>query len=242
VARPAPVGDGRVAVIIPVRGDAGPLAGLLARLGDEPDEVVVVSAGDDDAVRGVCADAGARCLASRPGRGPQQHAGALATDAGWLWFLHADALPEPGAAERIRAAGRAGAVGGHFRFRFRGSGTPGRRLLAALINLRARLGTPYGDQGLFFRRDIYLECGGFPDEPLFEEVPLVRRARRRGAFAPLPLSLGVSPRRWERDGWLRRTLGNRLLALGYALGISPRRLARIYEHREENRVTRQTRS
>jgi glycosyltransferase involved in cell wall biosynthesis len=242
VAPPAPVGDGRVAVVIPVRGDAGPLAGLLARLGNEPDEILVVSTGDDDAVRRVCADAGVRCLEARAGRGPQQHAGALAAGAEWLWFLHADALPEPGASARIREAGSGGAVGGYFRFRFRGSVTPGRRLLAALINLRTRLGTPYGDQGLFFRRDIYLECGGFPDEPLFEEVPLVRRARRRGDFAALPVSLGVSPRRWERDGWLSRTLGNRLLALGYAMGISPRRLARIYDNQEENRVNRQTRS
>lgn len=234
--------DERVSVIVPVRGDAGPLAELLQRLGGEPDEVVVVCAGDDLAASRICADAGARCLTARAGRGPQQHAGALAAAGGWLWFLHADALPAPGAVARIREAGRAGAVGGYFRFRFRGPGTRGRRLLAALINLRARIGTPYGDQGLFFRRDVYFDCGGFPDEPLFEEVPLVRRARHRGRFAALPVPLGVSPRRWERDGWLVRTAGNRLLALGYAMGISPRRLARIYENSKENRVTRQTRS
>jgi rSAM/selenodomain-associated transferase 2 len=236
------VNDERVSVIVPVRGDAGPLAELLHRLGDEPDEVVVVCAGDDPATTRICADTGARCLTARAGRGPQQHAGALAAAGGWLWFLHADALPEPGAVARIREAGRAGVAGGYFRFRFRGPDTRGRRLLAALINLRARLGTPYGDQGLFFRRDVYFDCGGFPDEPLFEEVPLVRRARRCGRFAALPVPLGVSPRRWERDGWLTRTAGNRLLALGYAMGISPRRLARIYENSKENRVTGQTRS
>jgi len=62
VARAAPLDDGRIAVIVPVRGDAGPLAGLLRHLGDEPDELLVVSAGDDPAVRRVCADAGARYL------------------------------------------------------------------------------------------------------------------------------------------------------------------------------------
>lgn len=219
----------RVAVVVPVRGDAEPLAELLGRLGDEPDEKIVVSAGDDTAVERICAEAGARCLTARAGRGPQQHAGALAAEADWLWFVHADALPGPGSVARIREAGRRGAVGGYFRFRFRGPQTAGRRLLAALINLRARFGIPYGDQGLFFRRDVYLDCGGFPDEPLFEEVRLVRDARRRGLFAGLPSPLGVSPRRWERDGWIRRTLGNRMLALGYAMGFSPRRLARVYE-------------
>jgi len=229
----------RVAVVIPVRGDAGPLAELLGRLGGEPDERIVVSAGDDPAVATVCRETGARCLSARPGRGTQQHAGALAAQSEWLWFLHADALPSPGSARRIREAGRAGAVGGYFRFRFQGRQTPGRGLLAALINLRARYGVPYGDQGLFFRRDVYLACGGYPDEPLFEEVRLVRCVRRRGRFASLPVPLGVSPRRWERDGWVRRTLGNRLLALGYAMGISPRRLARLYQNGSENRLTRQ---
>jgi hypothetical protein len=71
--------------------------------------------------------------------------------------------------------------------------------------------------------------GGFADEPLFEEVPLVRAARERGHFAAVSAAIGVSPRRWERDGWLRRSLGNRLLAIGYMLGISPRRLARRYD-------------
>lgn len=232
----------RVAVIVPVRGDAGPLAELLGRLGDEPDEMIVVSAGDDTAVERICAEARARCLTARAGRGPQQHAGALAARADWLWFLHADALPGPGSVAHIRETGRLGGVGGYFRFRFRGPQTAGRRLLAALINVRARVGIPYGDQGLFFRRDVYLECGGFPDQPLFEEVRLVRRVRRRGPFVALSATLGVSPRRWERDGWIRRTLGNRMLALGYAMGFSPRRLARIYENRKENRFNRQTRS
>ncbi len=232
----------RVAVIVPVRGDAAALAELLRRLGDEPDEKIVVSAGDDPAVERICAEAGARLLTSRAGRGPQQHTGALAAGTGWLWFLHADSLPCTGSVMRIREAGTRGAVGGYFRFRFRGPQTAGRRLLAALINFRARFGIPYGDQGLFFRRDVYLACGGFPDEPLFEEVRLVRRARRSGRFLALPVPLGVSPRRWERDGWIRRTLGNRTLALGYAMGFSPRRLARIYENGKENRVHRQTRS
>jgi hypothetical protein len=42
--------------------------------------------------------------------------------------------------------------------------------------------------------------------------------------------MGVSPRRWERDGWIRRSLMNRLLALGFALGVAPDRLARMYRH------------
>ncbi|MEJ2603181.1 MAG: glycosyltransferase [Gammaproteobacteria bacterium] len=232
----------RVAVIVPVRDDAGPLANLIRLIGDQPDEFIVVTAGEDAVTRVVCESAGVRCLRSSAGRGPQQHAGALAADSDWLWFLHADATPAATGVADIRRAGREGAVGGYFRFRFEGAPTRPRSILAGLINLRTRLGIPYGDQGLFFRRDVYVGCGGFPDQPLFEEVGLVRCARRRGPFPGLPTPIGVSPRRWERDGWVRRTAANRLLAIGYAMGISPRRLARFYDGREERRSVRRTRT
>ena len=121
-----------------------------------------------------------------------------------------------------------GAVGGHFRFRFSGAPAWRKRLLAALINLRVRLGVPYGDQGLFATRAAYASAGGFPDVPLFEEVPLVRGLRRCGRFATLDLAIGVSERRWVHDGWIRRTFENRLLAIAYMAGVSPQRLARRY--------------
>ena len=52
--------------------------------------------------------------------------------------------------------------------------------------------------------------------------------RRQGRLRALDTPIGVSPRRWERDGWIRRTVENRLLALGFALGVNPARLARRY--------------
>ena len=113
-------------------------------------------------------------------------------------------------------------------FRFAGAPDWRKRALAALINARARVGVPYGDQGLFATRAAYEAAGGFADAPLFEEVPLVRGLRRQGRFVALGESIGVSPRRWERDGWLRRTLANRALALAYMAGAAPERLARRY--------------
>jgi hypothetical protein len=49
-----------------------------------------------------------------------------------------------------------------------------------------------------------------------------------GAFVALPIDVEVSARRWERDGWWRRTVMNRALALGYILGVPPTRLAHWY--------------
>ena len=103
-----------------------------------------------------------------------------------------------------------------------------KRLLASFINIRARFGVPYGDQGLFIRNSNYMAMDGFRDAPLFEEVSLVKTARGLGNFVEIATPIGVSPRRWEQDGWFRRTLENRLLALGYMLGISPQTLSRRY--------------
>jgi hypothetical protein len=119
-----------------------------------------------------------------------------------------------------------GAVGGYFRFRFCGVRRWYKALLEHAIHLRSHWGVPYGEQGIFATREFFDVCGGFAATPLFEEVPLVKALRRQGRFDALPIPIGVSERRWERDGWWRRALGNRLLALGYMMGVSPARLAR----------------
>jgi rSAM/selenodomain-associated transferase 2 len=226
-----------IAVVIPVWGDKAPLARLLERIAAwrDPDLEIVVVAGDDDPdTARVTAKAGGRYLSSQPCRGRQLDLGARATTAAILWFLHADALPAAAACAEIRRTVAAGAVGGYLRFRFQGTPNPGKRLLAAAINLRARFGVPYGDQGLFATREAYGHTGGFPHQPLFEEVAVVKSLRRQGPVVALPLPIAVDPRRWERDGWLKRTLRNRWLALRYACGARPIQLAASYQRQERS--------
>lgn len=221
----------RISVVIPVLGDGALLGSLVERIramSTQPFEIIIVD-GDDD---GDCVAVAERfrCirLRTRSGRGNQLHAGAMRAGGDAIWFLHADAEPPADALDRIRDALTDGAIGGHFNFRFAGRPAWYKSLLATLINLRCSVGVPYGDQGLFIRRSVYNDIDGFADVPLFEEVAFVRAARKKGRFVALDTPLGVSPRRWERDGWLRRTLHNRLLAAAYSLGIPPSRLARQY--------------
>lgn len=220
-----------VAVVIPVLGDTPALDGLLSALGaatPAPAAVVVVDGAASEACRRVCAAHGARYAATRASRGHQLRHGAALAPGEVLWFLHADAQPPATAIAAIQDAVHAGAAGGYFRFCFTGPPAWYKRALAALINARSRLGVPYGDQGLFATRAAYMAAGGFADVALFEEVALVKSLRRIGPFVALDDRIGVSPRRWERDGWLRRTLENRALALAYMAGVSPQRLAQHY--------------
>jgi rSAM/selenodomain-associated transferase 2 len=221
-----------VAVVVPVLDDAVELARLLERIAAwpvRPAEIAVVAASDAAALAALCARHGCRLIHAEPNRGLQLDLGARATHAPVLWFLHADAAPPPEALAAIEGAVAAGAEGGCFRFGLAGARTPTKRLLERLVALRVRLGgIAYGDQGLFAQRSAYVETGGFPHQPLFEEVRLVRALRRRGAFRVLDCALPVSTRRWERDGWWRRSCRNRWLALRYACGAPAERLAATY--------------
>jgi rSAM/selenodomain-associated transferase 2 len=219
-----------IAVVVPVLGDAVELDALLARLAaQQPAELIVVSGRADAEVAAVCDRHGCAYAEAPANRGAQLDAGARRARAAMLWFVHADALPPDDALDAIAAAVRDGAESGCFRFAFQGPATWYKRLLARLVALRVRCGgMVYGDQGIFARRDVYLAEGGFAAWPLFEEVTLVRRLRARGTFRVLARALPVATRRWERDGWLRRTLHNRWLALRFSLGGSPDALAATY--------------
>jgi hypothetical protein len=63
-----------------------------------------------------------------------------------------------------------------------------------------------------------------------EDFDLVRRLGRAGRLAVLRAPARTSSRRYD-DGWLRRTLRNKAVLLGYVLGVPPERLARTYEGR-----------
>jgi hypothetical protein len=89
-------------------------------------------------------------------------------------------------------------------------------------------GIAYGDQALFCTRGAYESSGGFSHDPLFEEVQLVKGIRRYGKFRMLDVAVRVATRRWERDGWLKRTVHNRWLALCHFSGVPPTRLAAAY--------------
>ena len=222
-----------IAIVIPLLGDLAPLRALLGRIAGwsrQPREIIVVDAAADTQLEAFCERRGCLYRVSEACRGKQLDAGARAARADILWFLHADAIPGPSSVGEIAEAVARGTEGGHFRFRFSGTRMLRKTTIEWLTNLRVWLGgIPYGDQGIFVRRDIYLKCGGFPHQPLFEEVSLVRALRSRGRFRALSTPLGVSPRRWEQDGWLRRCLENRLLALAYGRGQAAHRLAERYD-------------
>lgn len=218
-----------ISIVVPTLDEDTTLAALLKSIRNwprKPREVIVVDGASRPETRALCERQQALWLPSVHGRGVQLMKGAAHAKGSTLWFLRPDCDPHPDSLGAIAVAIDSGAVGGYFRFRFSGPRRWYKPLLESAIRLRSRWGVPSGEQGLFATREFFDVCGGFAATPLFEEVPLVKALRRQGRFDALPLTIGVSERRWERDGWWRRILGQRLLALGYMMGLSPARLAR----------------
>ena len=119
-------------------------------------------------------------------------------------------------------------VAGAFQFRIDG---PQRalRLIDWGVNLRSRyLQMPYGDQALLLKTDTFHTIGGFSDLPIMDDFELVRRLRRLGRIAILPLPAITSARRWQTLGaWQRMWINQKVIA-GYYLGVPPDRLAKWY--------------
>lgn len=224
----------KISVIIPCLHDEDHLARLLLQLRQAemvdgvPLQIIVVDAADSPQCHALCQRHDALWSTATPSRGEQLRQGAALSEHEIIWFLHADADLDNQALIAVRRAIGGGATGGYFAFLFSDTDAWQGRLIERLVDWRNRVGVPYGDQGIFARRTAYFAAGQHAPWPLFEEVPLVKGLRRQGSFQRLEQGLGVSSRRWQRDGWWHRTCRNRLLALGFMLKLSPFTLARLY--------------
>ncbi len=223
-----------VTVVVPTRGDATPLARLAGDLAPSPGvEYIVSRTGPGDAAEATLR--GARpdlvWVDGPPGRGVQLNAGAAAATGRWLWFVHADSRLPADWLDAFRSLDLAqpAPVGGSFAFRLDSPAWQA-RVIERGVAWRVRwFGLPYGDQGLFVRRDVFTAMRGFAPWPLMEDVEFVRRLTRQGRVVHLSQQVTTSARRWERDGWWRRSSANLLTLSGYFLGIRPERLARRYD-------------
>ena len=221
----------KIAVIIPTLNEEQALPDTLASVARQGfDEILVVDGGSTDGTRAVAAARGIRCVtAEPPGRARQMNAGAAASRADVLLFLHADTRLPDGTRQAIeRALDDPACAGGRFDVRFeRDAGLAW--LIARLISLRSRLsGIATGDQALFVRRSTFEQLGGFADLPLMEDVDFTRRLRQAGHLAPLRARVVTSYRRWERCGAIRTIVLMWTLRFLYWIGVHPSRLKDLY--------------
>ena len=220
----------RLSIVVPVLNEAQDIAAFLAplqALRELGHEVIVVDGDSSDSTAGAAHPLADHVVASPRGRAIQMNRGARIGSGDALIFLHADTqLPDnaPGLIEKAlmhHAWGRF-----DVKIAGRSAWLP---VIAAMMNLRSRLtGIATGDHAIFVSRAAFDAVGGYPDQPLMEDIELSKRLKRIGPPACLRARVATSGRRWERHGAWRTVLLMWRLRLDYWRGVPAERLAARY--------------
>ncbi|PAP82530.1 hypothetical protein B1759_01060 [Rubrivirga sp. SAORIC476] len=230
-----------VSIVVPALNEVGGIGAALVSVARQsrPYEILVAVGDSDDGT----AEAAqrtmpeARVVCGDRGRARQMNDGAAPATGDLLLFLHADTRLPPGALDALRDAMADPAVsGGCFRTTFdldpgRDGFSPFGRAFMRLWESRLWMQWhrfAFGDRALFVRRSVFEAMGGFPDQPIFEDLDAVRAMRQHGRFVFLDMEVTTSARRFREVGAVRQQLRNLALWTAWNVGVSPSRLKRFY--------------
>jgi len=223
-----------LAIVIPVFHDNRALSNLLGALQAALQSrqgarlrvaSVVVDGAADAATADLCAGR-ALYVRAAPGRGQQIAAGISALPADWVWVLHADTRVQDAPLVWMDATlSNAPPSWGRFDVQL-----PGLPWLAWFMNWRSRLTKICtGDQGMFFATSLVASVGGFPQQPLMEDIELSKRLKRsNGVFLAPRIPLQASTRRWREKGVMRTVLSMWRTRVRYFFGVSAAQLYADY--------------
>lgn len=222
----------RISVVIPTRDEAQAIGSLLHDLASARaagHELIVVDGGSQDGTVAIAERSADRVLTAATGRASQMNAGANAASGQILWFLHADTRVPTQAIQSIIDAIDAGLPWGRFDVSLSGPSWAF-RIIESMMNLRSCFtAIATGDQGIFVTRELFNRLGGFPNQPLMEDVAISRQLRKHRKPACIRSArLQTSSRRWEQNGTLQTIWLMWRLRLRYWLGADPAALARRY--------------
>ena len=219
-----------VSVVVPVLADRDAVRQLIAQISvNLPAEIIIVEAGHEPGLASLSQGRpDITLIHGQRGRARQMNEGAALARGEWLLFLHADSQLPSNWLDLFHSIYEREVVGGWFRFALDDTAWQA-RIIERAVAWRVRMfRLPFGDQGLFVRRQTFAALGGYRDLALMEDVEFVRRLVRQGRVVELPQAITTSARRWRRDGWFRRSARNLTLLGLYFCGVPPRVLARWY--------------
>lgn len=221
-----------LSIVVPVFNEAGILPELcrhLSGFAQQGVEVLMVDGGSDDTTVSLATHAGINIIGSARGRAGQMNAGAAMARGDVLLFLHADSRLPANALQAIIAGlnrfhdwGRFDVVihGPHWMF----------LIIGQMMNLRSRLtGIATGDQAIFMTREAFDHVGGFPDQPLMEDIEISRRLLALSRPLCLSEKATTSGRRWEKHGLWPTIFLMWRLRWAYWRGVPAIQLARLYQ-------------
>lgn len=224
----------RLTVIIPTFQESANIKACIdsvKRL--NPFEIIIVDGGSTDDTGQIALLNGARLIKSIKGRGAQLQAGAMEAKGDILMFVHADArICENLLPEYLESAIYEGYSGGFFKLQF-DDASLSTKVVEFFANLRSRaFRLPYGDQGIFIKKDVFNMLGGFKKYPFLEDLDFVRRTKKISRLKYMPFCITVSARRIKKGYPLSPilvSLRNVIIALLFIMGVKPDKLIRLYK-------------
>jgi rSAM/selenodomain-associated transferase 2 len=222
----------RLTIVIPTLNEAARIVAQLQSLRglrSQGVEVIVADGGSTDRTERLARPGADAVLVSPRGRARQMNHGASEAHGDVLLFLHADTTLPADAIEAIETALKdPQALWGRFDVCIDGD-SPLLQWVAWMMNQRSRAtGIATGDHAMFVRREVFQRLGGFPQQPLMEDIELSKRLRKLARPVALRQRAITSGRRWERNGVWRTIVLMWVLRALYWIGMPADRLARMY--------------
>nr|WP_269117487.1 TIGR04283 family arsenosugar biosynthesis glycosyltransferase [Psychrobacter sp. Ps2] len=230
-----------LSIIVPLLNEANNLPELIAHivhLDPAPQQVILVDGGSVDGSVAIAKSVlksteiaqsiiDWHIIESRVGRAQQMNAGAVLATGDVLLFLHADTELPACAIDNIQQA-IAQYDWGRFDVRL-DSHEPLLSIVGLMINQRSRLmDIATGDQAIFIKKSLFEQIGGYPDQPLMEDIELCKRLKKISRPACLKSKVTTSARRWQQHGIWRTIFLMWQLRFDYWRGVSPNVLKQRY--------------
>ena len=197
----------KVSVVVPVYNEESTIAEFIANLAEIPEqaEIVFVDGGSTDRTVEILEKVlpkNSLVIHSDKGRAHQMNEGAKVAKGDALMFLHADCIPPKNLVYEVRRILKE-TNWGCFGVKFDDK-DPLMTICQIISNNRIHdRKVVFGDQGIFIKRELFEEIGGFPEIPIMEDYQLSLTLKDRGEKIGVAKGLiTTSARRYHEGGKL----------------------------------------
>jgi len=219
----------KYSIIIPTLNEQEFLPRVLDSLNkfDEDCEIIVADGGSKDETINIARKYGAQLCSTKKGKGFQLIKGAECSSGDIFIFLHADTFLPKNAFKLINEYMiNRGYKIATFRMKF-----DNESILFKIYSWFTKFDSvfsTFGDQVIVITKTFYKELGGFPELPIFEDVELLRKARKKTRIVKFPASVTTSARRFRKKGVVITQILNAIYLLWYFMSNKSDRIYNKY--------------